>query len=246
MDVFGWVVLIVGVILIARAIKKKDSEDLKQAKDDKGNDKKNNEITSDVFLVNVQRYGSEIKNEVECAREKHKEELEKKYADDLKLKNTLSEFAKKQGLDGAIIAIWNEIEHYPAWSKRDDFNKYNLLELANVKEISNKEDRSIFFLWKESEYEIKYHESSSFCGDDPYADFTLVEQGDEKFKINTSKHYDEYGSSYYCFAIDGFKRSGNWCKFLLDSWKKIQLKKVENEIDFKYFGAEKIKKNFEE
>jgi len=216
----------------------------------KNNPREHNKINKDMFLENVQKYAENSQNEVKALREKHKAELNQKYSEDLKLKNMLSEFAKKQGLDRALIAIWKEIEHYPSWSKQDDFNKYSLLDLKNIKNSENESNRdrvkSILFEWQGEEYEVKCKEMSLFCSEEKHAYFTLIEQGEVRFKISTSMDDDEYGSSYRCFAVDAFKRKGNWYKFILDAWKTILIKKDEHSIDFRYTGADKIKNNFED
>ena len=47
-------------------------------------------------------------------------ELEQQFAGDVKhvkLKEQLSQFARMNELDEALIALWEEIECYPTWSK---------------------------------------------------------------------------------------------------------------------------------
>jgi len=51
---------------------------------------------------------------IAAVSQQHEHELETRFADDVKLREQLSQFARANELDTALIALWEEIEHYPA------------------------------------------------------------------------------------------------------------------------------------
>jgi hypothetical protein len=203
----------------------------------------------DEFLASVEEYAKRKAGEVQSAAEQYEKELEEKYSKDLEKKQRLSEFAQDHQLDRALIAVWEEVKYYPAWSKRDDFQQWNKLDVSDCDGSEEKNDRDdikkVSFSYGGRKYEITRAERWLFDGD-KHADFILSENGGEVFGINTSVEHEEGGVTYRCFDISIFKRKGEWFKFLLDAWKITKLKGKKQSADFDYLDADKIKGNFEE
>ena len=87
----------------------------------------------DPFLQQVASEKVRTDAAVAAARQQYELELEKRYSDDVKLKGRLTELARANGLDKALIVLWEEIRYYPAWSKRDDWDKSNTLHLTDIR-----------------------------------------------------------------------------------------------------------------
>lgn len=250
MNFFSWVIIIVvALVLLSKLNKTKTNSEHKSSDANNSNAGDNNaknidENFNDEFLDKISKQKEKSENEVKKATEAHTIEMSKKYSNDLKLKETLSKFAKDHELDQALIALWEEIQYY---NPNDKKNQTLLLNIYNIHQKGKDyKDKQISFQWNNVNYTIQYYESSSFISDDPNVDFTLLENDEEKFKINTSHSYTELSNTYYCFGIDTFKKSGNWAEFLLYVWKQLKIKDKNMHEDFKYIGAEDIKKKFEE
>ena len=241
MDSFGWIiVIIIAVVLFSKLIKSNTKNPPPQ--DKSSNAKAINEDFHDNFLDKINKKKIELEKEVKKSTEEYKTAMKKKYSEDLKLKKTLSKFAIDHELDQALIALWEEIKYYSS----SDNKKQKLINLDNLcHKGKDYTDKEILFVWENNKFSIKYHESSSFMSDDANADFTLTENGEDKFKINTSHSSSEYGETYDCFHIDVFKKSGSWADFLLYAWEKIKIKQGNMRESFKYIGADGIKYKFE-
>lgn len=205
----------------------------------------------DEFLAKIDDCVTKATSEVQIAVEKHKESFNEKYSQDLEMKKKLSKFARDKKLDSALIAVWNEIKNYPIWAKREDFQKFNKIDISSCTGSEEKNDRnivkSICFSWKGKNYQIVNVESKSYVPDpDVYAEFILLENEEEVFGINTSLEYDTVSSYYRCFDIIVFKKKGEWYKFLLDAWRIIEIEKEKMRVGFNYYNADKIKDNFQE
>ncbi|HEV8328275.1 MAG TPA: hypothetical protein VGQ08_12400 [Nitrospiraceae bacterium] len=84
------------------------------------------------FLQQVASEMTRTDAAITAVSQQHGHELETRFADDVKLGEQLSQFARANELDTALIALWEEIEHYPAWSSREDFDKWNKLHLTDI------------------------------------------------------------------------------------------------------------------
>ena len=182
---------------------------------------------------------------VTTAVKQHERELEQRFAEDVKLKERLSQFARAHELDKALIAFWEEIQHYPAWSSRDDFEKWNRLKLTGLGGSSEGDVKSVKFTRGVQRFKMTERIWSGMEGES-YADFAFFEDDDEVFAIGCSMDYGEYANSYRCFNISAFKKRGNWPAVLLEYYGQIQIEKNKSSADFKYFRADEIKSRFEE
>lgn len=200
---------------------------------------------TDPFLRQVASEKVRTDAAVTAALQLHERELEKRFADDVKLKERLSQFARVNELDKALIALWEEIKHYPAWSSRDDFDKWNKLHLTDIAGSSEKDTESVEFMHGTQRFNVTERSWSGMEGDS-YADFSFFEDGDEVFAIGCSIDYGEYGTSYRCLGISAFKKRGNWAKVLLEYYGRIQVERSKSSAELKYFRADEIKSRFEE
>lgn len=199
----------------------------------------------DPFLEEIASVKHEADAQVENATHAHEQNLEARFSEDLKLKERLSRFDREQDLDQALIGLWEEVKHYPAWIKREDFEKWDKLKLVNVEGSEAGESESISFSHETQRYTISVREWHGMEGD-TYADFSLHEDGKEVFGIRCSVQYEEYGTSYRCLDITAFKKRRNWAQLLLDLHRRIRIEENKTSAEFKYFGADEIKSRFEE
>lgn len=199
----------------------------------------------DPFLQQVASEKIRTDAAITVALQQHERELETRFADDVKLKERLSQFARVNELDKALIALWEEIEHYPAWSSRDDFDKWNKLHLTDIVGSSEKDTKSVEFMHGAQRFKVM-ERTWSGMEDDSYADFSFFEDGEEVFAIGCSVDYGEYGTSYRCHGISAFKKRGNWAKVLFECYGRIQIERNKSSSELKYFRADEIKSRFEE
>lgn len=197
--------------------------------------------------IETQRKQAEI--EIKKAAEERKQELDEKYSADIKLKNELATFAKKQKLDVALVAVWEAIKYYPSWSKRDDFSQHQVVAGNNwaeekIKE-NNQEFQSISFKYNDVPFSIRYRESPSYMDTGYYVELMLFENNELVFHISGSKDFTDWGSQISAGLIQALKKKGTWAKFLLEAWQSVQIGKQKSETSLQYYGADKIKENFQ-
>jgi len=200
---------------------------------------------SDPFLDEVAQAKQQTDLQVEAITRDYERELENRFSGDVQLKERLSQFARQQELDQALIAIWKEVEHYPAWVEREDFSKWNKLELVEIGGSEDGKVKTVLFSYGGHRYAVSEKEWHGEEGD-AYADFVLREDGAEVFAIGCSVQYDEYVDSYRCHSVNAFKKRGHWAKMLIELYRRIQINENKRSSELKYFNADKIKERFEE
>ncbi len=200
---------------------------------------------ADPFMEQVASEKARTDAAVSAALQQHERELEERFAADVRLKERLSQFARANELDKALVALWEEIKHYPAWSSRDDFDKWNKLLLSGISGSEENDTKSIEFMQGTQRFKVTQRTWSGMEGDS-YADFSFFEDGDQVFGISCSVDYEEYGTSYRCFDVSAFKKRGNWAKVLLQYYGQIQIAQNKSSAEFKYFRADEIKSRFKE
>ena len=163
----------------------------------------------------------------------------------MKLKERLSQFARAHELDKALVALWEETKHYPAWSSRGDFDKWNKLHLTDIGGSSEKDTQSVEFTHGAQHYKTTERTWSGLDGES-YADLSFFEEGNEVFAIGCSLEHGEYGTSYRCLNISALKKRGNWAQVLLEYYGHIKIERNKSSANFKYFRADEIKSRFEE
>lgn len=199
----------------------------------------------DPFLRAVTLEKERADSAIDDARHQHERELETRFANDVKLKERLSKFARDQKLDAALSDLWKEIRHYPAWSSRDDFEKWNKLHLAGISGSKEGETESVEFSQGNQRFKITERRWYGIEGE-RYSDMSLFEDSEEVFAISCSIH-DEYDvDAYSCHGISAFKKRGNWPQVILEYYTQIQIERQKLTDGFKYFRADEIKSRFEE
>ena len=199
----------------------------------------------DPFIQQVASEKARTDATVSAALQQHERELEERFADDVRLKERLSQFARTNELDKALIALWEEIKHYPVWSSRGDFDKWNKLHLSGLSGAKEKDTESVEFMQGTQRFTVTQRTWSGMEGES-YADFSFLEDADEVFAIGCSVDYGEYGTSYRCLNVSAFKKRGSWAKVLLQYYGQIQIERNKSSAEFKYFRADEIKSRFEE
>lgn len=200
---------------------------------------------ADPFLQEVASEKKRIDTVISMAQQQHECELDMRFADDVKLKKRLSKFARDNKLDEALIALWGEVKYYPAWSTRDDFDKWNRLHLESISSSDKGDTNSIEFTHQAQRFKITERRWSGMEGDS-YSDLSFFEDSEEVFAIGCSVDHGEYETSYRCNSVSAFKKRGNWAKVLLEYYGRIQIERNKSSAEFKYFRADEIKSRFEE
>ena len=182
---------------------------------------------------------------INVAQQQYERELETRFADDVKVKERLSKFARDNELDRALTDLWQEVRHYPAWSSRDDFEKCNKLHLTGISGSKNGEIDFVEFAHGEQRFKVTEKRWYGMEGES-YSDISFFEDSKEVFAVNCSIH-DEYDVDVYrCHGVSAFKKRGNWARVLLEYYAQIQIERNQSSAKFKYFRAEEIKSRFEE
>ena len=204
---------------------------------------------SDDFLADIQVQAEAKAHEVKRALESHKKELEAKYGEDLELKRYLADFARQHRLDLALISLWEEVRHYPAWSKRQDSGQWNKLGVTDCEGHEGHADREdvgrVSFILSGIRYEVVQTRRRLFEGD-IQADFALSENGTLVFGINTSVDYNDGGADYSCFDVFAFKERGSWARMLLNCWVIREIESGKRSLEARYFKADEIKEKLQE
>jgi hypothetical protein len=86
----------------------------------------------DPFLAGLLVAKREAVVHANAAESSHRTDMEKRFSGDLAMKERLTKFAKENQIDKALAAVWDAIKYYPTWSKRDDWAKWNTLNLVGV------------------------------------------------------------------------------------------------------------------
>jgi hypothetical protein len=199
----------------------------------------------DPFLQDVASTKARTDAAVAAASQQHQRELDQRFDDDSKLKERLSQFARAHELDDALIALWKETNHYPAWSTRGDFDEWNKLRLTDIGGSSEKDTKSVEFTHGAQRYKVRERTWRGIEGES-YSDLSFFEEGNEVFAIGCSLDHGEYETSYRCHSISALKKRGNWAQVLLEYYGRIKIERNKSSANFKYFRADEIKTRFKE
>tara|TARA_Y100001936_G_C16043257_1_gene652994 strand:- start:961 stop:1686 length:726 start_codon:yes stop_codon:yes gene_type:complete len=203
-------------------------------------------IDEDPYLQEISLFKSKIDKTVTTVIKQHEQELEQRYENDaehLQRKERLTQFAKSTELDRALIVIWEEIEHYPLWLKRDDSDKWNKLNLQGINS-SNKEDTyTVEFLYNSHKFKITEKTQSETGGLNSI--LFLFENNTEVFAVECSITAIDNETNHTCQQICAFKERGNWPKVLLELYGQIKIEKGKSADEVKYFRANEFKSRFE-
>lgn len=199
---------------------------------------------ADPFVDNITRERTRLLNVVASATEAYETELEEQFDDDLSLRQRLSAFARNNDLDAALTALWDEIKHYPAWSRRDDFAKWNTLKLSGIAGVKDNDTETVEFVHEGRRFSVIRRKWSE--QDTSYADFAFLEEDDEMFAISCMVEYGEYSTTYDCFDIRAFKKRGAWARVLLHYYSELLIQENRFVAKLGYEFAEEIPERFQE
>ena len=200
----------------------------------------------DPFLQQVVSDKAHIDEAVITAVQQHELELEQRFASDakhIKLKEQLSQFASMNELDEALIALWEEIEHYPTRSGEVDFDNWNKLNLIGIGGSSEGDINSVEFMRGAHRFKVTERTWSGMKGLN--SDLLFFEDGDEVFAIECLVNSGDEGAGHICQRISTFKKRGNWPKVLLEYYGQIKTEKGKSLNAVKYFCAAETKSHFE-
>lgn len=116
--------------------------------------------SSDAFLAKVVAAKNRSESEVKSVSQQYSRELEARFAQDVKLKERLAKFAKANELDKALIALLEEIQHYPASSLRVDFAKWKKLDIQDISGSKEKDTELVEFSYGEQRFKLSEKKSS--------------------------------------------------------------------------------------
>lgn len=197
---------------------------------------------SDPFLNEIAEAKRQSEEDIEALTRDYERKLEARFSDDVRLKERLSQFAREQELDKALIALWEAVEHRPAeW---EGFSAWDKTE-SKGESLHERGIETVSFSHEGCQYLLSKKTSLGEEGD-TYAYFSLNEDGAEMFAIDCTENYGEYVNSYTCLSVSAFKKRGKWAKLLLHLYSHIQIQHNKSSYDTKYFRADKIKTRFEE
>jgi len=203
-------------------------------------------VDGDPYLQGVATFKKKIDKTVTTTVRRHEQELEQRYENDaehLHRKERLSQFARAADLDKALIVIWEEIEHYPLWLKRDDSDKWNKLNLQGINGSSKEDTYSVEFLYDSQQFRVT-EKTQSETGELNSILF-LFEDNIEVFAIECSINAIDEEANHICQQICAFKERGNWPKILLELYGRIRIEKGKSADEVKYFRANEFKSRFE-
>lgn len=203
-------------------------------------------VSGDRYLREIASFKAKIDKNVISAVQLHEQELEQRYKSDaehLERKERLSQFARQSELDKALIIIWEEIEHYPLWLKRDDSDKWNKLDLQGIKGLSKDDTYSVEFLYDSQQFKIT--ERTQKDTGELNSVLFLFEDNIEVFAIECSINAIDEETNHIPQHICAFKERGKWPKMLLELYGRIRIEKAKSADEVKYFRANEFKSRFE-
>jgi hypothetical protein len=202
---------------------------------------------SDPFLSAIDAERLAAEREVLDEENAYKRAIEAQVVDDEKLKARLAKFARDNELDAALTKLWDEIRHYPAWSKRDDWQQWNKLgiESPSEEESADLGTKTLHFGYEGTRYSIATRDWYGMEATS-YKDFQLLENGEEVFAISCEVVHDDPLTWYSPLDVKAFKRRGNWASMLVRLSAKNSLESEKSSANFRARRASDIKQRFAE
>jgi len=204
----------------------------------------------DPFLEGLSAFKKQTDSDIEKASSVYEQKLKSEFGEDVELRERLTRFTQEQELDTALIAFWNEVRHYAAWSKREDFRKWNKLNLTDVDGSKMGATEVISFVHSGQNFTVTAKTSRVFSS--RLIELSVTESTDEMFSIQCSiegEGDEEDGVFWdkYCFLkLAAFKKRGHWARMLLEMHRLIKTEQKKTSADYDYQGAEEIKTRFKE
>lgn len=200
---------------------------------------------NDAFLNEIADAKRQSDIEFEQAKREHQREFDLRFSDDLLLKERLSQFAKQNELDTALVAAWEELKHYSTIAKHENCEPQNELEINQVETTRKGREETVSFFKGSQKFAISLREWDGIESD-TYAEFSFFEDGTEVFAISCSVDFVEFGRHYSCNSICAFRKRGNWAKVLLYIYNHTRINEINLFSDFNNSRANESKMRFEE
>lgn len=202
---------------------------------------------TDPFLAAVQAERLAVERESQDQAIAYKTTVEAQVADDESLKARLTQFARENRLDTALAQLWDEVSHYPTWSKRADWQQWNKLGITNPREEECKDykNKTIHFEYGGTSYSIVTRQWDGM-DQTAFQDFQLLENGEEVFAITCETMYSDYVSWNRPVDVKAFKKRGNWASMLIQLIAKKNLQSEKEHADMRARMAGDIKQRFAE
>lgn len=201
--------------------------------------------SGDPFLEEIISEKQRVDRQIGAATQEHQRQAEERLSEAHEIMERLGQFARDNEQDKTLIALWEEIKHYPSWSQREDFGRWNKLELADVVGSRKENVESVEFTYAGQRFILSARRDHDIVGDS-YVELSFYEDGTEVFAIRCSEH-DKYGvTDYLCDYVSAFKKRGNWAKVLLRLYEQIQIAHKKSSADANDLVAKDIKSRFKE
>ncbi len=248
--------LIVIVVLLFKLVKSMGDAEKNESKENQQDDKSPVErvpwqyFDENKFLSRAKSYSEDTQRQIKKEMESHRNALSQNFSADIKMKESLSNFAKEHFLDETVISIWHEIDRKPP---DQSFLGANL-NITNYGVSSNVSEegkiKKIGFDWNSMSYRIDLIEKErNFTvpsnGNSEEVEFKLFENNKEVFSFNATNLTDDYMGYYEARIITSFKTVGKWCELLFECRKVLEVEYQKRSEDWKYHNADKIKENFQ-
>ncbi len=201
---------------------------------------------TDPFLQKIASDKADIDKATILAVQQHENELEQRFASDMKhvkIMEQLSQFARVNELDEALIALWEEIKNYPEWSRQEDPDKWNKLNLTGISGLNDKDTSTVEFMRGAQQFRISRRVQSGVK--ETIAGLSLFEDDKEVFAIDCLITSCDEEAKHICQRINTFKRRGNWARAILEYYGQLKIEKKNSLNDVKYFCAAEIKSHFD-
>jgi hypothetical protein len=203
---------------------------------------------TDTFLDGIVATRTKLDKQVELSTQEYEREFKERFSEDIELKRRLSGYAKDNGLDKALIEVWERVRNYAAAIEEhgaDVVTEINGLDMVGG-HINEDGYDVAEFAYNGQTYSISTHKSDGYEGDTFY-DISLSENGTEMFAIKCILSIDSsgYDVKYGCVGISALRRRGNWPQMLMEYQARKQLDQNKFGTEIQYSGAKEIASRFE-
>lgn len=196
---------------------------------------------TDEMIEAIKRFRDAARRQSQDAQDAAREALS---ADKRKLEEA-RKFVTETKIGPALCRVWDEIKPWPAWSKGDDWQRYNKFEVTEVDGAETREKltsvNTVTFRHDNCLFGFRCEENSGSFVDSDYKMLRLFVDynGNRVFGLEVREHYDPSGPMGYRWLEPGdvlALRPGDWVATLVAWEEKI-------EADYRAWLAEFDAKN---
>ena len=151
------------------------------------------------------------------------------------------ELVRRSGLGSALVAVLEDIKHWPSWSKRPDFMQYVNFPVSDV--LATNEDKqetysrtsttTIYFLYAQRRYGLVFTDNGFRSGPDDsfcHGKVDFVADDQVVLGLNISLDGDDF-PVWHWFDVYALK-VGDWAKHLLEMAEHIRMKKEMSQAKY--------------